>query len=309
MRNSIKEIYLCLSLVLLSSPCLAGDNSYEEIKSKIDVFENSVIKDFYFSIPADFSESYNAQQTIKLGRELDSAFKEQENIFYAAEDGLFKIETSLKIRVKSGEISSEESDKLLTSVEYARRIILHSRKIEVVQNYHQMRDKLIIKPSISVVYQKILNAKLPGNCKITNPQIDKKNKIIAFNIQGFDKEGNLQNQNFTLSQSDVQQGNLNSRYDNKTNIEQEEKVILSFSTIEKDRSTKRFCLFENSDGEFYHAEFSHENIETPWFSIFGLGIGSESTNKKILCTQQGPKPASIEEIERDSIKQQYFSQK
>lgn len=309
MRKSIKEIYLCVSLILLSASSFATGNSYDELKGKIDTFENSVIKDFYFSIPADFSENYNAQQTIKLGRELDSAFKVQENIFYAAEDGLFKIETSLKIRVKSGEISSEESDKLLTSVEYARRIILHSRKLEVVQSYHQMRDKLIIKPSISSVYEKIVNAKLPGNCKIKNPQIDKNNNIIAFDIQGFDKEGKLQSQNFTLSQSDVQQGNLNSRYDNKSNIEEEEKVILTFSTIEKDRSTKRFCLFENSDGEFFHAEFSHENIKTPWFSIFGLGIGSESNNKKILCTQQGPKPASIEEIERDSIKQQYFSQK
>ena len=147
----------CL-LTLGSTTGYSSPKNYKLLKDKIDEYENSVIKDFSFAVPENYQQ--NLKEQMKLGILLEEKFTEQKKLFYNAEEGLFKLEDSLEQRIKDGKLTQTEADNLITSVEYARRIILYTRKTEVHSQYSKIREQLIVTPDLENLYKKFQESEL-----------------------------------------------------------------------------------------------------------------------------------------------------
>ena len=115
-----------LFIFLLTLPAFASKENFQQIKQQVDELENSVIQEFSFAIPKSYGGHFDSEKQIQLGAELEEKFSSQKHIFFIAEEGLYNIERSLPNKVKTGELSEVEAQRLLTSVEYARRIIIHT---------------------------------------------------------------------------------------------------------------------------------------------------------------------------------------
>ena len=293
--------YLLLSLIilLLSGNTFASKNQFESIKSKIDFLENSVIADFRFNIPEDYKEKFESTLQISLSEKLENAFREQQLIFENAETKLFRIGKSLREKVENGSITPEESRRLMTNIEYARRIILKSRKSEVIEKYTEYKNQLRVKPTIAHLFRKITKVRLPGSCKVQDAHLE--GNFLTFEVLGIDKDGSKITQKYTISKTDVELGSLTTRASSLPSNSGNHKSVLSFKSTQTDLSLKKFSLFENGEGEFYHAEFIHEDITEPLFSVWGMDLGEKKVSQKIYCNHRGIKPASIEDIQREEI--------
>lgn len=300
--NKTKATLLIFSLFLQLGANASEDN-YRSIKASIDHFENSVIRDFRFSIPKGYAQKFETSLQISLSQDLEEAFKDQIKTFQKAETALFELGRSLNNKVEAGEITPKESDKLMTNVEYARRIILHTRKEEVINQYAEYKKELSIKPTIQHLFNKISQTRLPGSCKIQDVHLE--GNFLSFEVLGLDQEGRELAQNYVISKTDVDLGSLTTKALDKDGLSQGHKSILSFRSTETDLSMKRFSLFENKEGEFYHAEFVHEDIKEPLFNVFGVNFFEQESSKEIFCNLTGTSPASIEDIQRDNIRKNF----
>lgn len=300
--NKTKATLLIFSMFLQLSVTASEDN-YRSLKANIDHLENSVISDFRFTIPKDYVKKFETNLQISLSQELEEAFEEQVKLFQNAESKLFELGRSLEDKVQKGELTTKEADKLMTNVEYARRIILHTRKEEVINKYANYKEKLSVKPTIQHLFNKITHARLPGSCKIQDVHLE--GNFLSFEVQGFNKSGEQLAHNYLISKTDVDLGSLTTKNLDKDSFSEGHKSILSFKSTERDLSLKRFNLFENKDGEFYHAEFVHEDIKEPMFNVFGVSFFEKKSSEKIFCNLSGTSPASLEELQRDNIRKNF----
>jgi len=283
----------CL-LTLGSTTGYSSPKNYKLLKDKIDEYENSVIKDFSFAVPENYQQ--NLKEQMKLGILLEEKFTEQKKLFYNAEEGLFKLEDSLEQRIKDGKLTQTEADNLITSVEYARRIILYTRKTEVHSQYSKIREQLIVTPDLENLYKKFTHIKLPGDCKIQNTTLVPEKGLLSFEVSGTDQEGKELTTQYSISQSEIDQGLLTTKYERGEHLGNRDKMILHFNKTNEDESVLSFSLFENKLGEYYHAEFFHDDINKPFINIFGIiKIGSSTIDKEIRCYKNGPRPASTYE--------------
>lgn len=266
---------------------------FKKLKNKVNEYENSVIQDFNFAVPEGIEK--NERKRMLLGIKLEEKFTEQKKLFYKAEEGLFQIQDSLEEKVEKGLLSQKEANDLLTSVEYARRIILYTRKTEVHAKYMQIKDKLILTPKLDELYAKFTKIKLPGSCKIKNTQYKDEKGLFTFQIEGFDQNGEKQTASYEISQIELDQGLLTTRYERSEHMGQRDKMILRFNKTNPDESVQSFSLFENTKGEFYHAEFFHDDIKSHFINILGIiKLGSSTYDKEIRCFKDGPRPASLD---------------
>lgn len=286
------NLLLCCLMGLSTQSVLSTTDNFQSIKDQINAYENSVIKDFVFKIPENIHQDLKKQ--MKLGIQLEEEFHKQNLLFYSAEEGLFQIEDSLDEKVEKGILTQDEASNLLTSVEYARRIILYTRKTEVHSKYYDARKKLTISPNIEKLYRKIAGLSLPGDCKIQNTKFSSEEKRLSFDITGTDSEGKQQTNTYAISQSEIDRGLLTTRFEKSEHLGTRDKMILRFNKTNEDESVSSFSLFKNLEGEFYHAEFFHDYVQKPFINIFGLiKIGSRTIDKEIRCFK-GPRPASLE---------------
>ena len=297
----MKKSKLTVLLVLISllSNAMAKTGHYSEIKDRIDHLENSVIAEFQFSIPEGYAQKFESTLQLSLSKKLENAWREQVRIFDNAESNLFAIGKSLQQKVKTGLLTPQESKKLMTNIEYARRIILKSRKSEVIEQYTDFKNKLQVKPTIQHLFSKITKVSLPGSCKIQDAHLE--GNFLTFEVLGLGKDGESLSQRYTVTKTDVELGSLTTRSNGEVSISDNHKSILSFKATESDLSFKRFDLFENSDGEFYHAEFAHEDMIKPLINVWGFDFGEKKVSQEIFCNLQGTSPASLEEIQRKKI--------
>ncbi|MBD65674.1 MAG: hypothetical protein CME62_10740 [Halobacteriovoraceae bacterium] len=245
-------------------------------------------------MPREHRNSFNPKHQIKYGQLLEDKFLEQKKVFYTAENGLFEIEQSLEKKVFKGELTPEQADKLLTSVEYARRIILNTRKDEVNKRYEEFKEKLTAKPTLTAFYKKLESAELPGRCQLLNPKINESTQSVEFLIRGVDTKGKEVETRYSVSKDQIENGYLSTRYDSGNHLGVKQKVIINYFTTLEDESTQRFSLFENKKGEFYHAEFFHDQVYEPWFNLLGFfDFGSNTTDKQIICHEKGRYPVSL----------------
>lgn len=287
------NIIACCLLSLTTQSAMSTSRHYDSLKNQIDDFENSVIKDFVFKVPEDIFK--DQKKRMLLGIQLEEEFNHQKQLFYKAEQGLFEIEDSLDDKVESGSLTQDEANTLLTNVEYARRIILYTRKTEVHARYFDARKKLTISPNVEKLYQKISSLDLPGNCQIKNTQFNPENQLLSFEISGTDAEGEILTNKYEISQSEIDRGLLTTRFDKNDHFGIRDKMILRFNKTNEDESVSSFSLFKNIHGEYYHAEFFHDYIKKPFLNIFGLiKLGSNTVDKEIRCSKLGPKPAGLE---------------
>lgn len=301
MKKAKSTILLCA--LLIQSMALASKEHYKSLKKEVSQLENSVITRFNFSIPSGYVEEFEITLQSQLSKELEEAWSDQVKLFQNAETELYKIGNSLNKRVEKGELTEEESQKLMTKVEYARRIILESRKVELIEKYAEFKAQLHVKPTIQHLFHKITNVKLPGSCKIQDVHLE--GNFLTFEVQGIGKKGEDLAQNYVISKTDVDLGSLKSSSTHTTALAENHKSILSFRVTQNDLSLKKFNLFENKEGEFYHAEFIHEDIKEPMFSLLGFNIGETSNSKEIFCNLQGTSPASLEDIQRENIRKNF----
>lgn len=304
LMNKTKATFLLFS-IFLQMGSIASEDNYRSIKGDIDNYEDSVIRDFKFSIPKDYVKKFDSNLQISLNLELEEAFNNQIKLFQNAETGLFKIGQSLQVKVQNSELTEKEQDKLMTNVEYARRIILHTRKQEVYNQYAEYKKQLSVKPTIEHLFNKISKARLPGSCKIQDVHLE--GNFLSFEISGLNPDGVKLAKNYVISKTDVDLGSLTTKPDARGGLNVGHKSILSFRSTENDLSLKQFQLFENQDGEFYHAEFIHEDIKEPWINFLGISIGETTTSEEIFCNLAGTSPASIEELQRDKIRKNFES--
>lgn len=294
---------ILLATLLLQSIAFASSENYKALKRTVNQLESSVITKFNFSIPKGYADKFETTLQSSLSKKLESALNEQVKLFDNAESELYKIGISLEQRVKNNEISEEESKKLMTNVEYARRIILESRKQEVIEKYTDFKSKLLIKPTIQHLFHKITNVNLPGSCKIQDAHLE--GNFLTFEVLGLAQDGQELTHNYVVSKTDAELGSLSTSSTHDTALAENHKSILSFKVTQNDLSLKRFNLFENKEGEFYHAEFIHEGIKEPMFEFLGLSIGENKKSEKIFCNLLGTKPASLEELQRDMIRDNF----
>lgn len=293
MKLRKKKLWLSCLLVLTSGTVYSSAEHFKYLKEKVNQFENSVIQDFSFAVPEGIE--HDEKKKMRLGIKLEEKFTEQKKLFYKAEEGLFRIEDSLEEKVEKGLLTKKEANDLLTSVEYARRIILYTRKSEVHEQYSKIKDKLITTPDLDRLYQKISKIELPGSCKIKNPEYLADQGVLRFKIEGQDQNGELQSSIYEISQIELDQGLLTTRFERGEHMGNRDKMILRFNKMNPDQSVQSFSLFENTKGEFYHAEFFHDDITTHFINIFGLiKIGASTFDKEIRCFKDGPKPASLD---------------
>lgn len=303
--NKTKTIFL-LSVILLQSMAIASLEHYKSTKSEIDRLESSVIANFNFVIPQGYVEKFETSLQSTLTEELEMAWSKQVKLFEVAESKLYKIGKSLDQEVQAGKLTEAESKKLMTYVEYARRIIIESRKKEVIQQYSEFKEQLLVKPTIQHLFSKITNVKLPGSCKIQDVHLD--GNFLTFEVLGVGKKGEELTHNYAISKTDVDLGSLTTSSTHEIALADDHKSILSFRVTENDLSLKKFNLFENKEGEFYHAEFIHEDIKSPMFTVLGLNIGEKKKSEEIFCNLYGTKPASLEELQREKIKESFDNQ-
>jgi len=245
--KSKKNLLLCCLIGLSSTTAQTSEENFKNLKSKVDEYENSVIKDFSFAIPDNIHKDQKKQ--MKLGIQLEEEFYKQKKLFYTAEEGLFNIEDSLDEKVRTGELSQDESNRLVSSVEYARRIILYTRKSEIHSQYTSLRKKLTEAPALDELYKKISGITLPGNCKIKNAKLAQDTGLLSFEISGQNQEGKQLTNVYNISQQEIDRGLLTTRFERGEHMGNRDKMILRFNKTNPDASISSYSWLVNEFGK------------------------------------------------------------
>ncbi len=296
-------ILIFTSCFIPKNAVLAQSSEYQKIKSDINRMEDAVIKDFQFLIPAKGSESMGSTSLLNLRNKIKNAYENQLKNFQEIENGLFHVKNLIDKSRETKKISDSEARKLITNMEYTRRIILNSRKAEVVHTYSVYKNELSRKPTIAYLAKKLSNIKLPGSCEIHN--IKHKDDSLTFKIKDQNKKGEKLNQTFTIKASDINLGKLSLKVGNEDFWGENHRAILNFKTTNDDLSVKKFSLYEDKRGEYYHTEFTHQDKSVPFIKLFGYELGIKKITESTICDDNFSDVDSFQDFHQERIIKQY----
>lgn len=292
MKKIITATLLTISICSFSST-----DNFSSLKEKIDHLENSIIQDFSIDLPKN-KKGLTAQEQVKLANQVEVKYGIQRTLFFKIEEEFFQLNRKLKSHVKQGLLSLEEAEKLKTSIDYANRIILKSRKAEINQIYSEFMSKLSHRPKLDDIYTK-LAAMDVKNCSFENLNLSHDSSILSFNIKQKNKFGNWTSSHYQITEQDIQAGHLTSRLDKQNSFIPFQNIITNYWNADKANSGKghqKFTLLQDEHGNIKEAKFNQET-EEPLISFLGFSIGTQKVKKFFECENMkkffGPSPASV----------------
>jgi hypothetical protein len=286
---------LIATLFTISQTVLATPEHFTQLKSVIDQLENSIIQEFSIDYPKD-RENLTAKAHAKLATQIETKYGMQKTLFFMLEEKLYNIHTSLSAKVEKGKLSKAEAEKLETSIEYAKRIILKSRKAEINQIYNDFMAGLSHTPKLNDIYAKLNEMKVK-NCSLSNLILDSKKGILSFDIKKKNKFGNWTSSKFNITNEDIHSGHLTSRLDNNDQFNPFQNIVTQYWNLHTPNSGhQKFTLLQDENGNIQTAEFNQESKE-PLVSFLGMNFGSQKVTKEFECEslnkRSGPTPASV----------------
>lgn len=281
---------LCISLVSAH----AEPEQYHFYKKKIDHLENSIIQDFSIDIPKNKQEM-TLQEKSHLATQIEVKYGIQTKLFYKIEEEFDKIEKHLNSDLLNGSIDQKEADKLKNSMQYAKRIILHSRKAEINEIYSQFKSSLNPKPRLTDVYNNIHKLKEGNLCKFEKIFLDDEQRQLSFVIKQKDETGRWLSSEFAITDDEVSNGQLITRVNKAHQYGAFHLFTTSYVDNNDDLSEAHdFNIMQDETGTLKSAKFGHQT-EKPLFTLFGYKFGSEKIFKSFNCLKgiKGPSPASV----------------
>jgi hypothetical protein len=286
---------LIATLFMTSQTVFATPENFTQLKTVIDQLENSIIQDFSIDYPKD-RDNLSIKAHAKLAKQIEVKYGIQKSLFYKLEEEFFNIDSSLTTKVEKGNLTLKEAEKLKTSIEYAKRIILRSRKSEINQIYTEFMDGLNHTPKLNDIYVK-LNEMEIKNCSLTNLILNTQKGVLSFSIKQKNKFGNWFSSQFKITNEDIQSGHLTSRLDGQDKFSPFQNIVTQYWNLKApDSGHQKFTLLQDENGNIKQAKFNQESHE-PLVSFLGLSFGTQKINKDFECDNSqikvnGPSPAS-----------------
>lgn len=285
---------------LWSGQLLATAEFYYELKSKIDKLENSIIHDFSVDSPESL-ENLTIKQQVDLAKKIDVEYGLQTTLFFKIEEQLLELNHILDNSYAKGELTNRETDKLKTSIEYANRIILKTRKREITEIYNKLMATISRPPKLETIYQNLADLN-NGSCLIEDLNFNKELGLLEFSIRRKNNFGNWISSEFSLKGQDISKGKLTTRLDRYHDASPFKNVITSYwNSGRSDNDSQNFTLLQDETGKIQHAEFRQES-EIPLVSFLGFDFGSQKVKKYFNCKSDkefnARIPASVRNIEK-----------
>ena len=295
----MKTLYI-ITFCLWSTQLLATPEFYQELKSKIDKLENSIIHDFNIDSP-DSMENLTIKQQVDLAKKIDVEYGLQTTLFFKIEEQLLELNHKLDNSLASGNLTMRETDKLKTSIEYANRIILKTRKREITEIYNKLMAGISRPPRLETIYENLTNLQT-GSCQVENLNFNKELGLLEFSVKRKNNFGNWITSDFSLKNQDISKGKLTTRLDRYHDASPFKNVITSYwNSGRTDNDSQNFTLLQDETGKIQHAEFRQES-EIPLVSFLGFDFGSQKVKKYFNCKSDkefnARIPASVRNIER-----------
>lgn len=288
------KIKILIPILLITQSALATSDQCNQMKQKIDDLENTIIQEFSIDFPSD-RKNIDTKSYARLASQIEVKYGLQRMLFHKLEQEFFKLNSSLTPHLHNGKITEEEANKLKTSIEYANRIILRSRRAEINEMYTAFKESLTHTPKLSDIHSKLshLDAK---NCSFNNLTLDEQNGILSFQVQKKNKFGSYTTSNFEVTNQNIKLGQVTSKLDNLNKVNPFYNIITKFwNTATFKNSSQDFTLIQDENGNISEASFVQE-FEEPLISFLGLEFGTQKIKKNFDCVsktvRQGPTPAS-----------------
>ena len=274
---------LILIALIFSTQTYAASSEYLAFKDHIDKLENSLIQNFDVEIPHSNSAiPFEAYQ--KALTKIEGQYTQQIKLFENVGFELDELRLALASEFKSGHIDKNERERLVNSIDYAKRIILQSRKEEIQRIYFSLKSKLSHIPKLERLHQQLAKAS-KDDCPIKNLFFDKLKGVLSFDVWAKSVDGiasQKKSMNFILTQGDISQGSINSEVRKKGL--REEYVTQFQSRFPSSDGIFAFTLKQDNNGQLTHVAFQQMEAKTPWVEIMGLSFGEDTENRSCSCT-------------------------
>lgn len=272
---------LILLALIVSSSAFCASEEYNTLKGHIDSLENSLIQNFDVEIPSNKNGiPFEAYQ--KALGQIEGQYANQLQNFKNVGLELDELRLALTSDFKTGHIKKEERERLINSIDYAKRIILQSRQQEIQRVYFSLKSKLSHIPKLEKLHEQLAEAS-KEDCPIKNLFFDKLKGILSFDVLTKTETGIQKNKkmNFVLTQGDVSQGSFNSEV--RKFGEREEYVTQFQSRFPSSDGIFAFTLKQDKQGQLTHLAFRQMEAKTPWVEFMGVSFGEDKEDRICDC--------------------------
>jgi hypothetical protein len=285
-------IYCIVASFFISSKSFPRSDRFNEYNQKINYTENQIIKDFYFTVPKNYSKNYKKENHLSLAKILELRYKEQILNFKSVVSDLAVLRKGINTNQEN--LNEGEYSTLIASIDYSL-IILQSRKEEIYKSYHDFKKKLGHNLSLKEFFIKLKEVKLPGKCHLAKVNFNKLKDQLTFSINQFNKVGQVESTQFIIHKDDLQNNQIHAQYDNSANKPNIKVLRTQFNLAREDSKAKHFNFVESSNGEVKYAKFHYEDTNKSFLSSYGISWGESKEEKQIVCdpSEVARLPASI----------------